>query len=247
MEEGTSTDFRRRRRRDTQRAIVEAAMARLASEGLEGLTMRRLAKDLGCTEPALYRYFASKDALLAALTREVVDGLEASIERAFELADVRAPEALWPLVRVIVPAELYAAIMRERSGEATLLTLVLGDPRYLVEREASLPTVEAVGRLLARVEGAVAAAAAAGRLGPGDAMRRAVLLWTSAHGAAQLRKFDRFGVPHLDVAEVRGAFVNDLLLAWGAEPTDIAPAREAAAAIAAELVPRAEPAAPGEE
>ena len=106
--------------------------------------------------------------------------------------------------------------MRERPGEAALLTLVLGDPRYLVDREASVATVEAVGRLLGRVEVLLVDATDAGLLNEGDPMRRAVLLWTAAHGSAQLRKFDRFEVAHLEVGRVRNAFLTDLLAAWGA-------------------------------
>lgn len=214
-------------------------MERLAAEGLEGLTMRKLARDLGCTEPALYRYFASKDALLAALTREVVDRLGALLERAGAAADERAPEPLRPLVRVLLASEVYAGVMRERPGEAALLTLVLGDPRYLVDREASAPTVEAVDRLLGRVESALVEAAAAGALRAGDARTRSVLLWTAAHGSAQLRKFDRFGVEHLQVARVRHAFLSDLLAAWGAEPSAVAPALEAAALTAQLVFPEA--------
>lgn len=221
-------------------------MDRLALEGLEGLTMRRLAKDLGCTEPALYRYFPSKDALLAALTQEVVDRLGALLDEGFAAAQTRADASLRPLVRAVLAAEVYAALMRERSGEAALLTLVLGDPRYLVDRDASAPTVEAVGRLLGRVEAALGEAAAQGLLDEGDAETRSVLLWTAAHGAAQLRKFDRFGVPHLGVARVRRAFARDLLAAWGAAPETVELALDLAAALAGELVP-ARAAGPKEE
>lgn len=235
--EAAATDFRQQRRQDTKRAIVDAAMARLADNGLEGLTMRGLARDLGCTEPAIYRYFASKDALLAALTREVVDRLGALLEHASEMADARAPEALRPAVRAVLAPELYAAVMREHPGEAALLSLVLGDPRYLVDREASAPTVEAVQGLLSRVEAALEEAAEAGALRGGDARARSVSLWTSAHGASQLRKFDRFGVAHLEVAKVRRAMLSDLLRAWGHDGTTVAQALETATAIAAELLP----------
>ena len=212
-------------------------MGRLAQSGLEGLTMRGLARDLGCTEPAIYRYFASKDALLAALTREVVDRLGFLLERATEMTDARAPEPLRPAVRALLAPELYAAVMREHAGEAALLSLVLGDPRYLVERDASAPTVEAVQGLLQRVESALADATEAGALRAGDPSTRAVSLWTAAHGASQLRKFDRFGVPNLEVAKVRRAMLSDLLCAWGHDGATVAQALDAAAAIAVELIP----------
>jgi AcrR family transcriptional regulator len=227
--------LRQQRRRETERAIVAQAMRLLAAEGLEGLSMRALARGVGCTEPALYRYFASKDALLAALTRQVVEGLGQLLE---EAVATPAPEGVSaPLLQVALAAETYAAVMCHRPGEGTLLTLVLGDPRYLVAQEDSAPTVDVVAQLFGRVEALLAEAASAGDLEPGVAMRRAVALWTAAHGAAQLRKFDRFDLPHLSVIEVRHSMLVDLLTAWGADREAALAALEAATSIAQEFVP----------
>src|SRR5579871_3406121 len=44
--------------------IVAAALARADADGLEAVSFRRLAADLGVTPMALYRYVASKDELL---------------------------------------------------------------------------------------------------------------------------------------------------------------------------------------
>jgi TetR/AcrR family tetracycline transcriptional repressor len=48
-------------------SVVEAALAVLDAEGLDGLTMRRLAKQLGVQNPALYWHFRNK--------QEIVDGM----------------------------------------------------------------------------------------------------------------------------------------------------------------------------
>lgn len=142
---------------------------------------------------------------------------------------------------MLLGAETYAAIMRNRPGEATLLTLVLGDPRYLVERTESASTVRAVEGLLAQVARVVEEAQAEGVFVEGDPMTRGVLLWTAAHGAAQLRKFDRFGAAALEVSKVNHAFALDLLSAWGAERSSIAAAREIASTIANQMVPARSP------
>jgi AcrR family transcriptional regulator len=47
--------------------VVDAALALVDHEGLDALTFRRLAGDLGVTPMALYRYVASKDELLGAM------------------------------------------------------------------------------------------------------------------------------------------------------------------------------------
>ena len=55
---------------DVSRAIVE-------EEGVEHLTIRRIAETIGRTQPAVYQHFASKDALLTAV---VVEGFVALVE-----------------------------------------------------------------------------------------------------------------------------------------------------------------------
>jgi len=55
----------------TREDIVRAAMRLADSEGLDGLSMRRLAEALGVTPMALYRHVSNKDEILA----EVVDAV----------------------------------------------------------------------------------------------------------------------------------------------------------------------------
>jgi AcrR family transcriptional regulator len=53
----------------TEAAIREAAIALIAREGYEGVSMRRLAEAVGVQAGALYRYFPTKQALLASMMR----------------------------------------------------------------------------------------------------------------------------------------------------------------------------------
>jgi AcrR family transcriptional regulator len=51
--------------------ILEAARALLEEEGFDAFSMRRLAERLGIRAPSLYKHFASKEALEAALLSQV--------------------------------------------------------------------------------------------------------------------------------------------------------------------------------
>lgn len=51
-------------RTDRQQQIVDLAVKIIAKDGVQALTMHRLAKDVGVTEPALYRHFKNKRAIL---------------------------------------------------------------------------------------------------------------------------------------------------------------------------------------
>ena len=66
-----------------QQQIVDVAWRLLATEGREGLTMRRLAEELGIKAPSLYKHFPNKQAVEAAL-----------IDRGFLLWGTTAREAL---------------------------------------------------------------------------------------------------------------------------------------------------------
>ncbi len=54
----------------TRAIVIDAARKIVAAEGHEALSLRRLAKDLGVTAPALYVYVDDKEALLKAIVRQ---------------------------------------------------------------------------------------------------------------------------------------------------------------------------------
>ncbi|MEV0579170.1 TetR/AcrR family transcriptional regulator [Streptomyces sp. NPDC050392] len=64
---------RARYREQTRAEIKDAALRQLADGGAGALALTRIAKDMGLSGPALYRYFASRDDLLNALIRDAYD------------------------------------------------------------------------------------------------------------------------------------------------------------------------------
>ncbi|EPD89519.1 TetR/AcrR family transcriptional regulator [Streptomyces albus] len=65
---------RARYREQTRSEIKEAAVRQLATGGIEGVALLRIAKEIGMSGPALYRYFASRDDLLAELVLDAYQG-----------------------------------------------------------------------------------------------------------------------------------------------------------------------------
>jgi AcrR family transcriptional regulator len=53
-----------------RRALLDEALATIRTEGVEGLTLREIGARLGVSRTALYRHFADKRALLAAVATE---------------------------------------------------------------------------------------------------------------------------------------------------------------------------------
>jgi TetR/AcrR family tetracycline transcriptional repressor len=60
--------------------VVEGALAIADSEGLETVTIRRLAKELGVTPMALYWHFRNKDELLAGVAARIFEEIDLSVD-----------------------------------------------------------------------------------------------------------------------------------------------------------------------
>src|SRR5271169_5776897 len=68
------------RTRLSKRAVVERALKMADADGLDTLTIRKLAQDLGVTPMALYWHFRSKDDLLEGMTEEVWDEIDVRVD-----------------------------------------------------------------------------------------------------------------------------------------------------------------------
>src|SRR6187455_3563616 len=53
-----------------RRALLDEALTTIRTEGVDGLTLREIGARLGVSRTALYRHFADKRALLAAVATE---------------------------------------------------------------------------------------------------------------------------------------------------------------------------------
>ena len=74
---------RRERARDaTVAEIKDTARALLVQQGPDALTVRAIAREMGLTPPALYRYFAGHEELVTAMCTDVLDEITAALEAA---------------------------------------------------------------------------------------------------------------------------------------------------------------------
>src|ERR1700727_2523856 len=70
------------RARLTKSAVVDRAMQLADAAGLDGLTIRKLAQELGVTPMALYWHFRSKDELLDGLAERVWSEIDIEVDHA---------------------------------------------------------------------------------------------------------------------------------------------------------------------
>jgi AcrR family transcriptional regulator len=82
---------RERLRRQTVDEIVEAALGLVDDSGAHGLSLASVGKAVGMTPPALYHYFASREALLDALVLAGYADLGTAVETAVRQTQDRSP------------------------------------------------------------------------------------------------------------------------------------------------------------
>jgi len=73
---------RDRARADTVREIKRTARNVLVDQGVDGLALRAVAREMGMTAPALYRYFSSREDLVENVVSDLYDELVAVLEAA---------------------------------------------------------------------------------------------------------------------------------------------------------------------
>lgn len=67
---------------DLRDALIKAALREAERGGAEAISIKALAKQLGVSQPAPYRHFADREALLAAVTAEAFRQLSAVLREA---------------------------------------------------------------------------------------------------------------------------------------------------------------------
>jgi AcrR family transcriptional regulator len=73
---------RDRLRADTVREIKQTARQVLVDQGVEGLALRAVAREMGMSAPALYRYFDSREDLVENVVADLYDELTTALETA---------------------------------------------------------------------------------------------------------------------------------------------------------------------
>lgn len=160
---------------DQRDKILSCACELYLTDGLDGFSMRKLARQVGVTAPALYRHYGSREHVLTDLVREAY--------RAFSAVLYRALEGRTPLDRF------------QRAGEG-YLDFALGEERWysllFIPAEqmgmAELPEdVEAMGCAIHQFwVDRVRECMDAGCFKAGDPVQVSLTMWAHAHGLISL-------------------------------------------------------------
>lgn len=200
---------RERYRQETVAEIKQLAMRQVAAGGAEALSLNAIAKAMGMSGAALYRYFASRDDLLAELIvdayHDLADVLQAAAGRGASPVDrfraVMGAYRTWALAephryRLIFsspvgsgqlePGRVIPASQRSMDVFLSVLSAVGGSPSAprVSTAPPGPPGPSMAPRLRAQLN-AWQARSAASALPPATLLR-ALLAWTRLHGVLSL-------------------------------------------------------------
>lgn len=166
-------------------ALLEAALLQIEAEGAQALNLSKLSRQLGVSQPAVYRHFASKQALTFSLVEHGFTLLAQQLDDSTEAVgfihmpsnDRPSPEQLLSGVEAIV--QTYVDFALEHKELARLM--------FSLKERVTEPTLHATSKqaavsLMKLIE--------AGRQHYGlkvDSPEQALrLMWASVHGLAML-------------------------------------------------------------
>jgi AcrR family transcriptional regulator len=210
-----------RNRRRRSEAFLAAGLRIVTEEGIEALTMARLADALDTAVGSVYRYYASKDELIAAIQANAVEQLHRSHDRSVEpvAAEVseRVPDSP-ALVRLVVLGRWFCAAADRYPEEVRLLQMVSSRRTPTHTPAAAAGLLPSTIAFVSVIGDAIDGATAAGDLRPGHGLRRAIM-WLTAFGGVFVADDLGHYVPSvLGGGRLIRQLNADLLMGWGAAP-----------------------------
>ncbi|WP_411145622.1 TetR/AcrR family transcriptional regulator [Streptomyces sp. x-80] len=215
---GSPATPRERYRQQVRAEVKERAWEQIAEAGASALSLNAIARQMGLSGPALYRYFASRDELITELIRDAYRSL------ADTFRDTGSPEGAHP-------AALARALRRWALDDPQRYFLVYGTPvpGYHAPQDITGIASEIMSTLLDAWMTAGPGGAPAGAAGALDAyladhrpwaaghpaappavLRRALSFWSRLHGLLSLELAGHFTGMELDPELLFAAEVDAL-------------------------------------
>lgn len=177
---------------DLKNALIKAGVEILSKEGIEGLSLRKVAQRAGVSHNAPYSHFPDKQSLIAAISTE---GFKQLYE---ELGLAISAHPTEPKKQLQEGAQRYVQFAMNNTD--TFKIMFSG----VLEKEKEYPAfVEISHKTFDRVVEIVRACQDAGILRPSPAEIMAVAVWGQVHGILALRLEGQISHTVLDQTDIR--------------------------------------------
>jgi len=172
---------------DLRNAMLEGAYTMLMQEGINHLSLRKVAKHIGVSHNAPYQHFADKDALLAALAEDGFNKLSEMIE-----TEVSKVETLSAFEQLRVLSFQYVQFMMRHPAYLEVMFSHVSHHEHVALSEAAIGSFERLVRIVEHGQ-------ATGEIKSLDARQIAGTIWMTLHGISTV--FRNGKIPTVVVAD----------------------------------------------
>jgi AcrR family transcriptional regulator len=211
-ETGTNTP-RERYRSQVRAEIKERAWEQIATAGASALSLNAIAKQMGMSGPALYRYFASRDELITELIRDayrsLADTFRAASASGADLAALAHALREWALDDPQRYFLVYGTPVPGYHAPDDVTVTASEIMATLLDACAALPSGGPATPFEAHLDGH--RDWADGHPAPSAVLHRALTFWTRLHGVLSLELAGHFTGMSFDPTQLFAAELDDLV------------------------------------
>ncbi|MEU9385336.1 TetR/AcrR family transcriptional regulator [Streptomyces sp. NPDC048279] len=204
---------RGRYRAQVRAEIKQRAWDQIASSGVSALSLNAIAKQMGMSGPALYRYFASRDELITGLIgdayRSLADALRATAADSADLAGLAHALRGWALEDPHRYLLIYGTPVPGYHAPDDITAIASEIMSLLLDACASASSSADSAAFDAHLEDH--RRWAGGHSAPPSALHRALIFWTRLHGVLSLELAGHFAGMGFDPAQLFADELNNLL------------------------------------
>ncbi|ANJ08137.1 TetR/AcrR family transcriptional regulator [Streptomyces parvulus] len=212
MPEAHTRTPRERYRTQVRAEIKEHAWEQIAAAGASALSLNAIAKRMGMSGPALYRYFAGRDELITELIRDayrsLADTFKEAADAGADLAGLAHALRAWALADPHRYFLVYGTPVPGYHAPEDVSEIASETMAVILDACAALPSDAPAAPFDAHVD--AHRQWADGPPPPAPALHRALVFWTRLHGVLSLELAGHFTGMGFDPALLFAAELDDL-------------------------------------